>query len=42
MIDRGIQIEDVNRKKKEAQAIRTSQDSRKRKDQGRGELEPDG
>ncbi|XP_071920747.1 uncharacterized protein [Coffea arabica] len=39
-VDQGIRSEDVNRMKREAQASRTGQDPRRRKDIGRGEPGP--
>ncbi|XP_071926066.1 uncharacterized protein [Coffea arabica] len=39
-VDQGIRNEDVNRMKREAQASRTGQDPRRRKDTGRGEPGP--
>nr|XP_027063200.1 uncharacterized protein LOC113689656 [Coffea arabica] len=39
-VDQGIQCEDVNRMKREAQAARTGQESRRRKDTGRAEQGP--
>ncbi|XP_027156081.1 uncharacterized protein LOC113756723 [Coffea eugenioides] len=41
-VDQGIRSEDVNRMKREAQASRTGQDPRRRKDTGRGEPGPSG
>nr|XP_027102795.1 uncharacterized protein LOC113724047 [Coffea arabica] len=41
-VDQGIRSEDVNRMKREAQASRTGQDARRRKDIGRGEPGPSG
>ncbi|XP_071909560.1 uncharacterized protein [Coffea arabica] len=41
-VDQGIRSEDVNRMKREAQASRTGQDTRRRKDIGRGEPGPSG
>ncbi|XP_027148630.1 uncharacterized protein LOC113749158 [Coffea eugenioides] len=42
IVDQGIRSEDVNRMKREAQASRTGQDPRRRKDTGRGEPGPSG
>nr|XP_027067492.1 uncharacterized protein LOC113693114 [Coffea arabica] len=39
-VDQGIQSEDVNRMKRKAQAARTGQESRRRKDTGRAEQGP--
>ncbi|XP_027063199.2 uncharacterized protein [Coffea arabica] len=41
-VDQGIRSEDVNRMKREAQTSRTGQDTRRRKDIGRGEPGPSG
>nr|XP_027123348.1 uncharacterized protein LOC113740056 [Coffea arabica] len=41
-VDQGIRSEDVNRMKREAQASRTGQDPRRKKDTGRSEPDPSG
>ncbi|XP_027155690.1 uncharacterized protein LOC113780842 [Coffea eugenioides] len=41
-VDQGIRNEDLNRMKREAQATRTGQDSRRKKDAGRAEQGPSG